>query len=73
MAVVVAEDQRAHPQRGGGGGHRGQGRHRGQLVAEVVGHEQGGVTEVLGPAGLVGPRAAVPSGVVLSCAANRNL
>ncbi len=43
VPVVVAEDERAQAQRGGGGGHGGQGRHRGQLVAEVVGHEQGGV------------------------------
>ncbi len=57
VPVVVAEDQRAHAERGGGGGHRGQGRHGRQLVAEVVGHEQRAVAEVLGLAGLRGPRA----------------
>ena len=57
VPVVVAEDEGAHAQGGGGGGHGGQRRHRGQLVAEVVGHEQGRVAEVLGPAGLIGPGA----------------
>ena len=57
VPVVVPEDQRAHPQRGGGRGGGGQGRRRGQLVAEVVRHEQGRVAEILGPAGLFGPRA----------------
>ena len=57
VPVVVPEDQRAHPQRGGGGGRGGQGRRRGQLVAEVVRHEQGRVAQVLGPACLFGPGA----------------
>jgi len=57
MAVVVAEDERAHAQRGGGGRHGGQGGHGGELVAEVVGHEQRAVAEVLGLAGLRGPGA----------------
>ena len=57
VAVVVAEDQRPHAQRGGGRGHRGQGGHGGELVAEVVGHEQRAVAEVLGLAGLLGPGA----------------
>ena len=43
MAVVVAEDQRAHPQGGGGLGGHGQGHQRPELVVEVVGDEQGGV------------------------------
>ena len=46
----------------GGGRHGGQGRYRGQLVAEVVGHEQGGVTEVLGPSRLFGPGPRRPLG-----------
>ena len=57
VAVVVAEDQRAHAQRGRGGRHRRQGGDGRQLVAEVVGHEQRAVAEVLGLAGLLGPRA----------------
>ena len=57
VAVVVAEDQRAHAQRRRGGRHRRQGRDGGELVPEVIGHEQGAVAEVLGFARLCGPRA----------------
>ncbi len=57
VAVVVAEDEGPHPERARGGRHRGQGGHGGQLVAEVVGHEQGAVAEVLCLAGLLGPGA----------------
>ena len=55
MAVVVAEDQRTHAQRCRGRGHSGQGRDGRQLVAEVIGHEQRAVAEVLGLACLLGP------------------
>ena len=55
MAVVVVEDERADPQRRGGVGRGHEGGHRCQLVAEMVGHEQRRVPEVLGLAGLLGP------------------
>ena len=48
--------QGAHLQLGGGVGGGHQRRHRAQLVAEVVRHEQGVVAEVLGLAGQVRPR-----------------
>ena len=57
IPVVVPEDQGAHPQRGGGGCRRGQGRRRGELVAEVVRHEESRVAQILGLACLFGPRA----------------
>jgi hypothetical protein len=55
VPVVVSEDERPQPQ--GGRGRRGGGQGGGgcQLVAEVVGHEQGRVAEVLGPPGLRRP------------------
>src|ERR1019366_4294031 len=58
----VAEDERAQAQRGGGSGHGRQRRHRGQVVAEVVRHEQGRVPEILGSTSLLGPRARRPCG-----------
>lgn len=57
MAVVVPEDQGPHAEGTGGGGHGGQGGDGRELVTEVVGHEEGGVAEGLGTAGLIGPRA----------------
>ena len=56
VAVVVAEDQRAHAQRGGRGRHRSQRRDRRQLVAEVVGHEQRAVARGPRPGGPGRPR-----------------
>ena len=57
MAVVVVEHEGPHPEPVGGARRRHQGGHGGELVPEVVGHEQGGVAEVLRLAGLFGPRA----------------
>ena len=57
MAVVVAEDERAHAQARRRPRHCGESGNRGELITEVVGHEEGAVAEVLGFAGLLGPRA----------------
>ena len=56
VAVVVSEDERTDAQRGRRRGRGGEGRHRSELVAEVIGHEQGGVPEVLDLARLLRPR-----------------
>ena len=50
MAVVVAEHQRAHAEALGGLGGHGQGHERTPLVAQMVGHVQAGVAELLHPA-----------------------
>ena len=55
VLVVVVEHERADLQRGGGVGRGHQRRHGRELVAEVVGHEERGVPEVLGLAGELGP------------------
>ena len=55
VLVVVVEHQARHPELRGGGGGDGHGRHRRQLVVEVVGHEQAGEALVLETAGQVPP------------------
>ena len=55
VLVVVVEHERTHLQLGGGVGGGHQRRDGGQLVAEVIGHEQGVVAEVLGLAGQLRP------------------
>ena len=72
MPVVVVEDEGPDLQGAGGVGRRHQRRHRGQLVAEVVGHEQGGEAQILDLPGLLGPgRPRVPRGRVDNWAAKR--
>ncbi len=60
VAVVVTEDERAQAQGRRGPSDGGQGRDRGELVTEVVGHEQGRVPEVFAVTSLFGPRASSP-------------
>ena len=60
MLVVVVEHEGADAQVFGGRGRRHQRRHRGELLAEVVGHRERRVAEVLDLAGQLDP----PLGVV---------
>jgi hypothetical protein len=63
VAIVVGEDDAADSKRRRNGRDRGQGRHRGEWIEEVVGHHQCGVAASLSAAGLLLPVAPVSSAV----------
>lgn len=59
MAVVVGKDNAADSQRGGNGRGDSQGRHRGERIEKVVGHDQRGIAVGFGAASLLFPVAPV--------------